>query len=89
MEPSTMADVVIEFENLNKDKMWWRRNGIGWGCVVASDRERDRKNPGLVGEVVRIDGETFEVVAIEMHMPATPIREGEEIGLFVKEHIQN
>lgn len=64
---------------------WYRLRGQGWCASVECDRERPRDNSGLVGVTVMIDGEAFECIAVERHLLATPLRQGETIGLLVRE----
>lgn len=64
---------------------WWREKGRGWYGLVCCDIERNRDNPGLTDTQVMIDGEVFECIGVERHMPATPIAPGERIGLLVRE----
>jgi hypothetical protein len=63
---------------------WYRIRARGWCALVECDRDRDRKNPGLAGQPVLIDGEQFLCVAVEMNVPLYPIRKGERIGLLVQ-----
>lgn len=64
---------------------WYRIRGRGWSALVECDIERPRDNTGLIGTKVSIDGEIFECVAVERHLPLTPIAKGERIGLLVRE----
>lgn len=67
-------------------------NGADWGQVegkpvayVKCDRERDRYHSGLEGSIVEIDGKRYEVLAVEKYPLVAPLREGEPIGLMVRE----
>lgn len=54
--------------------------------IVESPIECDRKFSSIInimGPVVEIDGTQYEIIAIEMKMPGTPLRIGEHIGLLV------
>ena len=55
--------------------------------MVHCDRERDRDNEGLVGEIVVIDGEYYKCLGVECWPKGGPIRRGEEIGLLVREPV--
>jgi hypothetical protein len=65
-------------------KSWRRFRGRGWIAVVENDRERHRQRPGLVGQMVLIDGDRLKVAGFEAQPGAAPIAKGEIIGLFVK-----
>ncbi len=64
---------------------WFRVRARGWAASVDCDRERPRDEPGLVGEIVTIDGEQFRCVGVQRTMPSFPIQPGEKIGLLVEE----
>lgn len=66
-------------------KGWYRVRGRGWVAMVYCDRERDRGNAGLAGEIVGIDGEFFKCLGVESWPKGGSIRQGEEIGLLVQE----
>ena len=66
-------------------KGWYRVRGRGWVAVIYCDRERDRADSGLAGAPVYVDGEQFMCLAVECHPKGGPIRQGEEIGLLVRE----
>lgn len=76
-----MSDEIPSFVS----RGWYRLRGRGWVVSVACDRERPRANSGLVNQRVRVDGEDFVCFGVEMFMPGYPIRQGEMIGLLVKE----
>jgi hypothetical protein len=64
---------------------WHRLRGRGFCAIVECDKERNRDDSGLRGLVVFIDGEPFECIGVERHLPAFPIQPGERIGLLVRE----
>lgn len=60
---------------------YWKQWPVAY---VPCDRERDRQNTGPPGAEVVIDGRHYRVIAVERHMPLTPIKPGEIIGLMVE-----
>lgn len=62
----------------------WFNVPKGRVAIVACDKERPRGNTGLVGHPVEIDGVMYRCIGVESHMPATPIAQGELIGLLVE-----
>jgi hypothetical protein len=51
---------------------------------VESDRQFDRGHPECIGWTVLLRGDLFTVRGVDRHLPATPIRPGENIGLLVE-----
>lgn len=79
-----MGEVLIfEAEGVAESPV--HRGSVFYGpCPTwLAGRDRDGKFPA--GETVRIAGTDYTVHAIERHLPATPYREGEPIGLLVNE----
>jgi len=64
--------------------MEWFESNRGRVAIVRCDRERPRDKSGLDGSQVLIDGAIYDCVGVACDMPATPIREGEIIALYVK-----
>lgn len=58
--------------------------GRGRVICVRNDKERDRENDGLRGNIVEIDGIHFRVKGVESNA-VTPIRKNAEIGLLIEE----
>lgn len=66
---------------------WYRVRGRGWCAAVECDQERPRDKPGLEGQPVSVDGEIFDCIGVERHMPGFPIQKGERINLLVRERV--
>jgi hypothetical protein len=76
-----MSDATLpRFKSLD----WYTIPGRGRVAAVECDIERPRDQPGLLGKLVIIDGETFVCIGVERRLPAGPIQPGEKIGLLVR-----
>lgn len=71
-----------------RSQSWYRLPRAGWAAAIPCDKERDRQEPFPTGTIVEIDGEEFEVLGVEKHPMAVPIRKGEIIGLIVREPVR-
>lgn len=59
-------------------------DGRGPAFVVASPVTFDRRKPALLGEVVRIAGETWRVKGVETFLGRATISAGDKISLLVE-----
>ena len=65
--------------------------GRGPGFLINSPVSVERDGKSIfeaIGETILIDGKEYKIKGIEMYMPATPVRIGEEIGILVQ-HIES
>lgn len=51
--------------------------------TVESPGTYNRDKPEIIGELIEAEGQIWKVIAVERHLPATPIWPGEQIGLLV------
>ena len=63
---------------------WYEVKGVGWEAAVSLDR--DTSDFGhLLGRGVHIDGTFYRCIGVNHFGHAPPWRQGERIGLMVKE----
>ncbi len=57
--------------------------GRGQVFVVINDKDRNSENTGLIGETVKIDGESYSIRGVE-YQGYKGLRKGAQIALVVR-----
>lgn len=78
---------INEIIGLEANGRWEERGNSVFG--VEAPFEMDRDAPEIIGRLVKIEGKTWRVLAVERYLPKVPIWVGEAIGLMVEPAEEN